>query len=198
MKLKELLNLFKSKKSKIIIASVALLLIALCIFLLLHNNEPKVDTDYLIATLTKSSELTTAKLNYTGISEFKDTGIAVINKADFIMVYHATVRAGINVEDVKITADDINKIIYVDVPKAEVQEVKVDTSSIKYFDQKFALFNTDEKEDSNKAISLAEEEAKKEAAKMGILKMADEQSATLIKGILANAIPDGYRIEIKQ
>ncbi|MGN0509878.1 MAG: DUF4230 domain-containing protein [Ruminococcus sp.] len=193
--------LTKTKKRKTITAIVILVIVisvALSIFISLnYNYQAKVDTEYLNALVSKSSELTTAKLNYTGMTKYTDEGIDIINKADFTMVYKATVRAGINVDEVEITSDDENKIIYVSIPKATVQEIKIDNSSIEYFDQKFALFNTDEKEDNNKAIALAEEAAEKEAANMGVLELANEQSATLIKGILANAIPDGYIIEVK-
>lgn len=188
----------KRKTISTIVTLVILAVIALGTFILLiYNFQAKVDTEYLNALVSKSSELTTAKLNYTGMTKYTDEGISIINKADFTMVYKATVRAGINVDEVEITSDDDKKIIYVTIPKASVQEVKIDTSSIQFFDQGFALFNTDEKEDNNKAISLAEDAAKKEAASMGVLELADEQSATLIKGILANAIPDGYIIEVK-
>ena len=200
MKTKGLFNkVFKTKKAKtIVILAVVALAVAICIFPFIHNTEQKVDTEMLINTLQESSELTTAKLNYTGMTKFKDKGVAFINKADFTMVYKATARIGIDVKDVKVTADDIKKIVYITIPKAEVQDVKVEASSIQYFDEKFALFNVDEKEDGNKAIALAEEEAKKEIDKMGGLDMADNQAATLIKGILANAIPDGYKIEVKK
>ena len=183
--------LTKTKKRKTITAIVILVIVisvALSIFISLnYNYQAKADTEYLNALVSKSSELT----------KYTDEGIDIINKADFTMVYKATVRAGINVDEVEITSDDENKIIYVSIPKATVQEIKIDNSSIEYFDQKFALFNTDEKEDNNKAIALAEEAAEKEAANMGVLELANEQSATLIKGILANAIPDGYIIEVK-
>lgn len=200
MKTKGLFNkVFKTKKAKaIVILAVVVLAVAICIFPFIHNSEEKVDTEMLINTLQESSELTTAKLNYTGMTKFKDKGVAFINKADFTMVYKATARIGIDVKDVKVIADDIKKIVYITIPNAEVQDVKVEASSIQYFDEKFALFNVDEKEDGNKAIALAEEEAKKEIEKMGGLDMADNQAATLIKGILANAIPDGYKIEVKK
>lgn len=195
---KNIINLFKNKKLRIVEIALAVGIIAvICIWLFAYNSKPKADTEYMNALLSKSSELTTAKLNYTGMTKYEDTGVSIINKADFIMVYKATVRAGINVDEVKITADDANKIIYVSIPSAVIQEVKVDTSSIEYFDEKFAIFNTDEKEDSNTAIALAESSAMEEAANMGILEWANEQSATLVSGILANAIPDGYEIKVK-
>lgn len=194
--MKELLmNLRRNKiTKKLIVGGIAFLIIIVAIILLIPEKT-KADTEILTSLIVKSSELTSAKLKYTGMTEFKDGGIAFINKADFIMVYSAEVRAGIDVEDVKITADDSKKIIYLTIPKAEVQEVKVDSKSIKYFDEKFALFKTDEKENNNEAIVLAEEAARKEAENMGILKYADDQAETLIRGIIANAIPKGYTIK---
>ena len=169
-----------------------------------HNKVEEVkpelvDTRALKAELIESSELTTAKLNLTCMSDFKDTGVVILNKADFIMVYDVTVRAGIDMEKVDIPEDkidNINKVINVSIPRATIQSANVDPATIKYFDEHFALFNVNEKEDANKAQELAQEDAMKKAVDSGILEMADNQSAALIKGILSNAIPDGYTIEI--
>ncbi len=186
-------------KIKIIAAVAAALVIALFIAIpLLSKDEPAVDTSYMVSLLAESSELTTAKLHYTGMTEFKDSGIAFINSSDFIMVYEATARIGIDLQEVDVSSDNVTKVITVSIPPVAIQDVKIDASSIKYFDQKFSLFNLDEKEDSNAAIALAEEAAMTEVGEMGVLQMAQDQSAALIKGILANAIPDGYVIEIRQ
>lgn len=203
-KVKECVNdifdkVFPSKKIKLIAIVIAFLVAALLIAVpFLNQEETSVDTSYMVTLLSKSSELTTAKLHYTGLTEFKDSGIAFVNKSDFTMVYEATARIGIDLEKVEVRADDVQKVIYVSVPAVTVQDVKIDASSIKYFDQTFSLFNPDEKEDSNEAIALAEEAALTEVQEMGVLQMAQDQSATLIKGILANAVPDGYTIEIQQ
>lgn len=202
MKIKELyLKLFKTTKSKIIFGvTIVLLIIFVCSLLFIYNRKATIDTNQMNLLLSKSSELTTAKLKITAMSEFKDSGIPILNRSDFIMVYSATVRAGINMEDVKIELNKFDKKINIYVPKAQIQEAKVDTKpeNLKFFDTKFALFNVNEKEDLSKAISLAEEEAKKEAEKTGILELANQQSATLIKGILSGTIPEGYEIEIKK
>jgi len=87
-------------------------------------------------------------------------------------------------------------VIYVSIPSATIQSSSVDPATIKYFDEHFALFNVNEKEDANKAQELAQEDAIKKAVDSGILEMADNQSAALIKGILSSVIPDGYTIEI--
>jgi len=163
MKIKEFLSKFlKIKKVKrIIIGVLALVVIVSCALPFIFNNKPKADTKFLNALLSKSSELTTSKLNITGITTYTDTGISVINRSDFTMVYKATVRAGIKIDEVNVSADDNSKIIYIIIPKAEIQEVKVDPSTIKYLDEKISLFNWNGKEDANKAQAFAEEDAKK-------------------------------------
>lgn len=165
---------------------------------MLYNGKAEVDSEYVNVLLEKASELTSAKLNYTGMTEYKDTGIPIINKSDFIMVYKATARAGINMKDVKAEVDDKKKIVRLSIPKAEVLDVKVKASSIKYFDEKFSFLNVNEKEDSNKAIELAEKAAEKELKNMGVLEMADEQAEALIKGLLRDAVPDDYKFDIKR
>ena len=53
--------------------SVVVLVVGLLAYIFLYNKDEKADTDLLIATLQEASELTTAKLNYTGIfQEFLD------------------------------------------------------------------------------------------------------------------------------
>lgn len=186
-------------KKKLILAAVGavvLCLIAGCF--MLYNGKAEVNSEYVNVLLEKASELTSAKLNYTGMTEYKDTGIPIINKSDFIMVYKATARAGINMTDVKAKVDDKKKIVRLSIPKAEVLDVKVKASSIKYFDEKFSLLNVNEKEDSNKAIELAEKAAEKELKNMGVLEMADEQAEALIKGLLRDAVPDDYKFDIKR
>lgn len=200
MKIKELgSKILKNKIGRIVCLILAVIIVVTIVFISSYNPKQKlVDPTYIIAKLEKSSELTTAKLNFTGMSEFKDSGIAFISKSDFIMVYEATARAGIDVKDIKVEADDINQIVWLTLPKAEILDVKVDMNKIKYFDEKFSLFNVDAKEDANKANALAEEEAKKELASMGILEMANDQAEALIKGLIQDVVPEGYEIKIKK
>ena len=186
-----------SKKAKIIIGAIIIVIIVLFITVGI-NKKADVDTTFLTQILTKSSELTTAKLKITGLSEYHDEGVYVFNRSDFTMCFTATIRAGINLENVKIESDPIQKKILITIPDAEIFEVKVDPNNLKFYGTGFSLFNVNEKEDLAKALALAEEDAKKEASNTGILELANQQSEVLIKGILANAIPDGYTIEVKK
>lgn len=197
-KIKELIGKsFKGKTGIIISVILGVLILAIVLSIILFNREEKVDTTYIISRLEKSSELTTAKIHYTGMSEFKDSGIIIINRSDFIMIYEATARVGIDVKEIKVEPDDLSHIVWLTIPKAKILDVKVDSSKIKYFDEKFSLFNVNSKEDANKAVSLAEKGAEEELLGMGILEMADAQAETLIKGLIQDAIPENYKIKIK-
>lgn len=196
MKIKEVLTKFL--KNKITFFSIIVVFIIGIVCFVFYHKGTNVDTTYIIAKLEKSSELTTAKLNYTGMSEYKDSGLIFINRADFIMVYEANARAGIDVKEIEVQADNITHTIWITIPKAKILEVKVNMDSIKYFDEKFALLNVDYKEDANRATSLAEKEAVTELENMGILEMANEQAEALIKGLIQDVIPKNYEIKVKK
>lgn len=190
-----------SKTFKIVITTVAVMILSVLIFVLGMSlgscgkeKEPKITVSYISGKLEKASELTTAKLKYTGIADYDDNGVTFINKGAFTMVYNATVRAGIDMKEVKKEVDENKRLITITIPKARILDVKIDPSSIKYYDESFSLFKSDEKESANKAQALAEKAAKKESAKSGILEMADQQSETLIKGILQGCV-DGYKLK---
>lgn len=167
------------------------------------NVTPDVDVTYLNTALKEASELTTAKLKINGLVDFKDTGLMILNKSDFTMKYTADISAGIDMSKVKIQENDIdhkNKKITVRIPKATVFKPNVyhGDEYIKFYDEKLALFNVNEKTDLSRALALAEKDAENEATKNGLLELADKQSATLVKGILSDAVSSiGYTVEIK-
>ncbi|MGN0462923.1 MAG: DUF4230 domain-containing protein, partial [Ruminococcus sp.] len=87
-------------KSSVLVPIVLLIIIVIlsgvlfvkCSF---GNDEATISASYISGKLEEASELTTAKLTYTGVADYTDEGIPVISQGDFTMVYNATVRAGI-------------------------------------------------------------------------------------------------------
>lgn len=163
------------------------------------TKEYKADTKVLEATLKNASELTTINYLYTGNTVFTDKGVKFISRSDFSMKYNAIARIGINLEKVKIKADDENKLIIIEIPKAEVLNVDLQEDTISFYDEKFALFNMDEREDAAKAIDLAEKDVQEKIGKtpetFSVIESANNQAALLVQGILANAIPEGYQMK---
>ncbi len=188
-------DILKNKVATMICLVVVVVVIVGGTIYLTRNKTSEVDTTYLGAKLEKASELTTTKLTYDGFTKYTDTGVKVINRSDFLMVYTATARAGIDVKEIIIESDKISKTIKITLPKAKILEVKVDPSTIKYYDTKLALFNFDSREDANDAQALAEKEAKKELEKMGILDSANEQAEVLIRGLIQESIPSDYKLK---
>lgn len=194
-------KLLKTAKSKIIFILVVVLIITIALLVIrnkMFNKQESADFTYLSMLLEKSSELTTAKLKITGIENYKDAGAMIINRSDFTMVYSATIRAGVELKEVKIEPNTIEKEIVIVMPKAKVFDCHVNQNEIQYFDEKFALFNLDSKEDANKACALAEQDGIKEAEGTGILEFAEVEAEYVIKNILTPALPEGYTLTVKK
>ncbi len=194
----EKLYLIKRKAKKYGFIAGAILIAALVAGIYFYQSEEEVSTEYILSTLEKSSELTTAKLNYEGFSKFTDEGTPIINKGDFSMLYQATARIGIDMDKVEVKKNSLSKEYVVKIPKAEVLDVSVDPGTIEYYNEKFVLFNVNQKEDANKAQKLAEEQAMEKVAEMGVLEMADDQAELVIKGLLSEVISDDYELVIER
>lgn len=189
---KSIFSYFKAKPMSAITLVLLILVIALSGVLFVKcsfdNDEATISASYISGKLEEASELTTAKLTYTGVADYTDEGIPVISQGDFTMVYNANVRAGIDIKKVKTNINNQTRTVKITIPDAEILDVKVDPKSIRYYDEAFALFNTDEKEDANRAQTMAEKDAIEHVAECGILELADQQAETLIKGILEGCV----------
>lgn len=138
--------------------------------------------------LSKCSSLTTARLDYRGIIKYEEGDIQYINKKSFSMIYDAHIKAGI---DLSLASVEVNgKTITVTVPKPTVQDVTVDPDSVEFYDEKFAIFNWTEKEDTAKALEYAKEDAKAKADQTDILAQASEQAKTVIETLIAPITSD--------
>ncbi len=158
------------------------------------TKQATLTSETLMSALESSSELVTSKMTMMGCVEYNDEGVPVLTKGDFVMIYKATVKAGVNVKEIKTAIDNSERVVYIYVPDAEILDVKVIPDSVKYYDKSFVLFNGDPMEDSLRAQQQAEDDAKKEALGTGILEAADKQSETLVKGIL-QGVTEGYEMK---
>ena len=164
------------------------------------KDDAKIDIKVLEKTLKENAHLSTAELKFKAEADYSDVnGIPGITQTKFTVLCEATVKAGFDVNDVLIEANDENKIVYITVPLAEIKpdDIYINHQSLKFFDKKFVLFPVDVQEHTAKALALAENIANNYAQEMGIIEMANKQGAVIIKGILSSVIPDGYKIEVK-
>ena len=184
-------EIFENSKNKIKelglqkIIKIGLIILVLIIGISIYKNRSReVTSKSLNLLLEKSSEVTSAKLYITGFYSYEDDGISIINSSDFKMVYKATIRAGFNLSEVEVTKVT-SDTVYVTVPKSNVLEVTIDNDKVEIFDSGFSLFNFNSKDDMNKALSLAKEDAKSNAEATGILEFADKYGEELIENLLS-------------
>lgn len=182
------------KRAIAIVAAAAIMLTCIALYFKFFTKKGP-DTQLLAATLEKSDELTSAKLNYEGMYHYDDSGVPIWNKSSFYMVYKATARAGVNLKEVKIISDDAKKVITITMPKATIQEVKINADDIQFYDVGFSLFNWDARDDENRAIAKAEADAESKLTDLGILEFADNTAKEVVTGLLNDAIPKGYTLE---
>lgn len=152
-----------------------------------------VTVEYLNKKLENLSELSAAKLSYTGICNIEEGKIPILTKKGYSMLYEAMVTAGIDASKIDIDIQDTT--VVVTIPKSEIQVIKVDPNSIQFYDEKKALFNWTELGDSVNGIILAEEDIKEKASTDELLERADIQVEYIVKGMLEDIIKeaDGER-----
>ena len=100
-------------------------------------------------------------------------------------------RAGIDINEVDV---NVNKeTIVIKLPKADVLDVKIVPESIKFYDEKYALFNWEDKEDTVAAVKAAEEDVRATIEVQELCERACEQSKMLIEALIFDAA-DGRTI----
>ena len=85
------------------------------------------------STLTEMiniSDLSTYEAIYNGVATMKNTENQ--EQVDYYVSYEATVKAGINFEELEINVDKDKKIVTVNLPEIKITDTTVDISSLEY------------------------------------------------------------------
>lgn len=161
-------------------------------------NKQTIDVDYLIGSLHNMSDLITQVLEYQGIVEqtnSKNVLGFIPNEETFLMVYRASVKAGIDMSKIQLTVDD-DKIL-IKLPHANIKDKKILPSSIKFYDiQKAWLKMDDDKEKAVNAISIAESDIDKNANLDRLLSNAEQQAKIFIESFI-ESIDSDVKIEFE-
>ena len=154
-------------------------------------GEPKVSLDAVTVTeqLENCQELASAKLEYRGLVTYEEGEIDWLTKTGFTMIYDATVRAGVDLSEAEVSVEDGQ--ITIDLPAATIQTVEVDADSLEFYDEKYALFNWQDREDTAAALELAEEDAEAKAEEDGLVELAEEQAVETIETLFSPFTADG-------
>ena len=159
------------------------------------KKEPTVTTSVITSQLQNMSDLTTSQLQYRGMIRYEEGTITFINKKSYTMLYDASVKAGIDMEQAKIQVT--GKKVKVTLSKAKIQEIVINPDTLEFYDEKNSLFNWDDKQDTVKALQLAKEDATARIDETELLKQAEQQAELLIKNLVYPMTVNGnYEVEI--
>ncbi|WP_139652806.1 DUF4230 domain-containing protein [Raoultibacter phocaeensis] len=133
--------------------------------------------------LSESSDLATAKLEYRGLVRYENGDIDFLTKKGFTMVYDAEVRAGVDLSQASVEVN--GRSITVALPMAEVQTISIDPDSIEFYDESFALFNWENKQDTTEALVLAKQDAESKVDQVSMIEQANAQAKVAVGSLLA-------------
>lgn len=150
------------------------------------NKE--VTIEFVSKKLANLAELSTAQMSYTGIYSVEEGSIPFITKKGFSMIYTASIKSGIDMSLIDVEVTDSQ--VLVKLPDAEIQTIKVEPSSIQFYDEKHALLNRDEKGDAVEAIRIAEGDLESKTDFKDLLQLTSERAELLVENLLSDSIGD--------
>lgn len=161
----------------------------------------EVDMSVIEEQIHNVGEFATVEYLYTDAGRFSDTnqlfGMDIgITEKSFIAKWNGIIKAGINVESVKVSYNQVSKIITVTLPKSEILSHEIDENSIETLDQKDGLFNPIKVEDVRVFDSESKMAMEERAIKNGLLEKADINAKNVISNLLyGNPELKNYKIE---
>ena len=192
MKLKKFINSF----FKVVLLMALILAIVYIVYLKSSDKqiEAVVVTTDIEGVINDIGELATAEYGYK-IAQIADkpsktfAGFKIpFTSSQVIYSYEGLIKAGIDFEDIEVTVNEINKIIYVRIPDVKLLSSEVYFDSLIVYDEDYSPFNTFTFEDMNLSISDLQSQAESSALSSGLL----ERAATNAQNIIHTSISTFY------
>ena len=153
---------------------------------LFPNQEPVITEAFISGRLADASELVTAKYIYSGIVDYEEGAVPILNRTTFSMYYTGTVRAGItDTSSIKPQVDEDR--VTITLPASTILDVNIHSSSLRFFDQKEGLIHTNSHDQVAKLLTEAENDVR-DADMSELLDLADEQMENVIRGLFEDSI----------
>lgn len=174
---------------------IAIGFIACLVWTKLTTPTVTIDTETITSQLLKCEDLVTAKLQYTGLVSYEEGTISFIDKKAFTMQYDSTVSAGVDLAEAKVDVTD--NVISIELPKSTLKSIEIDPDSIQIYDEKFAIFNWQNRSDTTEALKIAEDDAKAKVDSSDLLTQADEQARSTVETLFSLLTGEnGYTLNV--
>lgn len=118
-----------------------------------------------------------------------------LTQSHFIFSYDGVIKAGLDFEQIKVTADEVTKTITVKLPEARILSTEIDENSFEIFDQSNNTFNPLRLEQVNLSLVDLKAKAQQAAIDQGLLVSSRRNAELLIRAFLtASKTAAHYRI----
>lgn len=166
-----------------------IILIAAIFVITKGDNQPAYDSSSVFERIQQIQELSLVQYNYTGVVGFKDNKTLAdidipFTKKFFLVKFDGLIKAGINLEEIKLDIDQETNSASVTLPAATIMQNSIDEKSLTVYDQSMNILNPIKIEDYNNAISDEKDLMEKKAIEKGILEQSDTQAKLLLTSLL--------------
>jgi hypothetical protein len=158
-----------------------------------RKKSSRVNSTVIESRIAECSDLTTCTLVYVDLVKFSEGSIPLITKKAFSMIYQADIRAGIDLSQAKVEVTPHTVTIH--LPQTQVQSIEVDTTTLRFYDERLALFNWSHKEDIGTAIAAARKDAEEHANLDGLKNQARTQAEKVLSKLI-EPMSDGREVII--
>lgn len=192
------------QKNKLIFLFILLSLTisSIMIYTIVNNvNKNKIITSTVIAErLSKISELSTVKYNYSNVlalkdsKKFKDFPIPFTEKS-FLIKYSGYIKAGVDLKNIDIAIKEKN--VTITLKKAKIFDHVINNEDIFVYDEKSSMFNKLSMQDMINEISNEKSKVEADLLKTGFLDEANANAKLLLEGILLDMDFENVTIAFK-
>lgn len=165
---------------------------------------PQILLDSISKEVREIGELATVEYLFTNAAKYSDSkqikewNIPLTEKS-FTIKWDGVIKAGIQVDQIKIDLDESEKKIIVTIPAAEILSYDIDEDSVEVLDETDNKFNPITVSDKVKFDAETEKEMKERAIENGILEKAQKSAEKIINGIITSNLTaaENYSIEFQ-
>lgn len=171
----------------------------------LTGSETQITEHLLRQQLEQTGELATVKYFYTDMGQFENslqlgnTNIPFTKKS-FIISYDGVIKAGINMDQIKMDLD--GKTLRITLPKATILSHEVDQDSVTVYDERHSIFNGLDTKDVIEFQKNQKAAMEERAIENGLLKEAQDNAKKRLKELYGTILHIGeqednpYTLEI--
>ena len=178
-------------KNKLILLTMLLSLTisTLMIYSIINNvnNDKIINSTVIAERLSKISELSTVKYNYSNVlalkdsKKFKEFSIPFTEKS-FLIKYSGYIKAGVDLKDLDVVVNE--EKVTITLKKAKIFDHVINNEDLFVYDEKSSMFNKLSMQDMIDEISNEKGTIESDLIKTGFLDEANANTKVLLRGIL--------------